>query len=605
LVFLVNIPQHIIEEILARIDMVELVSEHVSLRRRGQNYFGLCPFHAEKSPSFSVNPAKGIFHCFGCKAGGNAITFLIQHDNLSFTEAIEELARRTGIELPKDTARSAKDATEQELLIRANEIARDFFHHTLIDKKVPGTKPAWEFLESRSLSPQAVETYQLGYAPDEWDGFLNHALAKKIPQKILHRAGLIVPREKEPGYYDRFRSRVMFPIQNLSGKVVGFGGRTLSNEPDVPKYLNSSDTPVFSKSNLLYGIRLARPAIRQQGYALLVEGYTDALALWIAGIPQAVATLGTAFSENQARLLSRYCQEVVLTYDGDEAGLRAALRTGDIVLAQGLTPRVLLMPEGEDPDSFIRKNGAPAFLSLLNIAPPFLQFKWDLTTQNSALAPRGKSAHIRWVLESINQMPKELERSLAVKELAERTGISETTLAQELSAFRRAAPRQTSSESVASAEILSVSSEDAAALELLKIIILHPALSGKVFPNWDPEQITSVPVKCLAKTLKQRHAEKSEIIQTEIMCLTDDASLCNWIAQVLVLPELEEPERAAHDCLIRLKCLEKESGIADLLQKVKAAEAGNDDPRIYLLQIHQLRKEITDLKHQRLWEIRT
>jgi DNA primase len=600
----VNIPQHIIEEILARIDIVELVSEHVSLRRRGQNYFGLCPFHSEKTPSFSVNPTKGIFHCFGCKAGGNAITFLIQHDNLSFTEALEELSRRTGIELPKDTARSAQETTEQELLIRANDLARDFFHRTLIDKKVPGTKSAWEFLESRALSPQVVETYQLGYAPDDWDGLLKYAVAKKIPQKILQRAGLIVPREKEGGYYDRFRSRVMFPIQNLSGKVVGFGGRTLSNEPDVPKYLNSSDTPVFSKSNLLYGIRLARPAIRQHGYALLVEGYTDALALWIAGIPQAVATLGTAFSENQARLLSRYCQEVILTYDGDDAGLRAALRTGDIVLSQGLSPRVLLMPEGEDPDSFVRKNHAPAFLSLLNIAPPFLQFKWQLAINNSPLAPRGKSAQIRWVLESAAHIPNEMDRSLAIKELAERTGITESTLMKELATLRRTVRRQTPSEINDTSEILSVSPEDSPALELLKIIILHPALSEKVFPHWDPEPIINIPLKQLTQTLKQRHTKGLEIIQSEIPTLIDDSSICNWIAQVLVSPPLEEPERAAHDCLIRLKIREKESKIAELLQQVKSAESNKHDPRTLLLQINKLRKEITDLKHHKLWEIK-
>ena len=597
-----NIPQHIIEEILARIDMVELVSEHVSLRRRGQNYFGLCPFHAEKSPSFSVNPAKGIFHCFGCKAGGNAITFLIQHDNLSFTEAIEELANRAGIELPKDTARSTKEATEQELLIRANEIAQDFFHRTLIDRKIPGTKLAWDFLESRALSKEAVETYQLGYAPDEWDGLLKHALAKKIPQKILQRAGLIVPREKETGYYDRFRARVMFPIQNLSGKVVGFGGRTLSNEPEIPKYLNSSDTPVFSKSNLLYGIRLARPAIRQHGYAILVEGYTDALALWIAGISQAVATLGTAFSENQARLLSRYCQEVILTYDGDEAGLRAALRTGDIVLSQGLTPRVLLMPEGEDPDSFIRKNGAPAFLSLLNVAPQFLQFKWQLTTQNSPLAPRSKSAQIRWVLESAAHIPNEMDRSLAVKELSERTGLSESTLIKELTTLRRTIRRQTSSEPNNTSEILSVSPEDSPALELLKILILHPTLSTKVFLHWELEHIINISMKHLVQTLKQRHSEGSEIIPTEFLSLTDDSALGNWIAQVLVSPPLEEPERAAHDCLIRLKCREKENQISELLNQLKSAQTKNEDPTSYSIQIIRIKKEIESLKRQKLWD---
>jgi len=598
-----KVPQHIIDEILARIDIVDLVGEHVNLKRRGQNYFGLCPFHTEKTPSFSVNPAKGIFHCFGCKAGGNAITFLTLHDNIGFMEALEELARRTGVELPKIDTRSEKEVTEQELLIKANELARDFFHKTLMDRKAPGTAEAWKFLESRGYSPDIVNSYKLGYVSDQWDSLLTHATKKGLALQILHHAGLIVPREKESGYYDRFRYRVMFPIENLSGKVVGFGGRTLSDDPETPKYLNSSDSAIFQKSQLLYGIRQARVAIRQHGYALLVEGYTDALALWIAGIGQAVATLGTAFGEQQARLLARYCSEIILTYDGDEAGLRAALRTGDIVLAQGLTPRVLLMPEGEDPDSFVRGYGAQAFHDLLNAAPAFLRFKWSLTERTSPMAPRGKSAQIRWVLESVGKILKELERNLALKEVAELTGLTEATLSRELVAMRRTARERSTEGQEAPASMITVSAHDLPSMELLKILFLHPEMAPKIFSHWEADAIDSKELRRFAKNLERHCSANSTVSGAELISLAEDPGLRNWIAETMVSSGMEDPERAAHDCLIRIRCQQKELQIEELLTNVRQAESKQEDPTEFLLLINQVRQEISVLRKKKLWEL--
>jgi DNA primase len=599
----VKIPQHIIDEILARVDILEVVSEHVNLRRRGQNYFGLCPFHTEKTPSFSVNPAKGIFHCFGCKVGGNVITFLTLHDNISFVEAVEELARRTGVEIPKPSAQTARDATEQEVLIRANELARDFFYNTLKSRREAGTEAAWEFLASRNITPRIVDDHHLGYAPDQWDGLMKYAAAKNVAVQVLQRAGLVVPRETEDGYYDRFRHRVMFPIVNLSGKVVGFGGRDLSGKDDVPKYLNSPDTPVFQKSYLLYGIRQARAAVRKEGFAILVEGYTDALALWIAGFEQAVATLGTAFGEKQARLLGRYSSEVVLTYDGDDAGLRAALRTGDIVLSEGLQPRVLLMPEGEDPDSLVRGRGAEAFQDLLSQAPPFLQFKWDLAVQGSPMAPRGKSDRIRWVLESVAQIPKELDRNLALREVAEWSRMSESVLAKELSAQRRSVRRASAPETITTMTRFEVSAEDTPCLELLKILIQRPGLAARIFPHWTTDSIANKPLRKVIQDLESRYLKDAKIAESELVSIIDDPGLRNWIAEALVSSPMEEPERAAHDCLIRIQCLQKEAQVADLLMQVKDAEAERKDPGEYLLRISQMRQEIAALRHQKLWDI--
>ena len=339
-------------------DIVQIVGERVPLRRVGRRFAGLCPFHAEKTPSFSVNPEWQIWHCFGCGKGGDVFSFLMEIDKISFPEALKELADRAGIDLPRREAGSGGELRER--LHQANALARDFFAAEL---RTPAGARARDYLAERGFQGAILERFEIGWAPDRWDGLLT-ALGRLLPVKTLEEAGLVLRRGDGSGHYDRFRNRVMFPVHTATGRVAGFGARALQPE-DTPKYLNTPDTPAFRKGHLLFGLSLARKAIRERREALLVEGYLDAMRLHLIGLDQAVSTCGTALTAEQAQIVARLECEVVLIYDGDDAGIRAADRALDPLLAAGVAARVLILPPGEDPDSFVAKQGAQALRTLL------------------------------------------------------------------------------------------------------------------------------------------------------------------------------------------------------------------------------------------------
>ncbi len=332
-------------------DIVQLIGEKVALRRAGRSYKGLCPFHSEKTPSFTVTPDRQIWHCFGCSKGGDVFAFVMETDKLTFPEALRMLADRAGIELPKTERGPGDEAFDK--LYQANALARDFFRANF------GTAPAAKataYMAARGFEEPWLTRFEVGWAPEGWDGLLS-TLAKLLPADVLEQAGLIVRRGDGSGHYDRFRNRVMFPVATGSGKVAGFGARAIAEE-DEPKYLNSPETPVFRKGRLLYGLPIARAGIRERGEAIVSEGYLDVMRLHACGFTNAVSTCGTALTADQARLLARLKVDVTLLYDGDDAGIRAADRGLDPLLEAGVNVKVLLLPGGEDPDSFLRKEGA-------------------------------------------------------------------------------------------------------------------------------------------------------------------------------------------------------------------------------------------------------
>ncbi|MGB2697305.1 MAG: DNA primase [Candidatus Zixiibacteriota bacterium] len=363
--------QDLIDRIRESNDIVDLISEYVPLKKRGKNYMGLCPFHPEKKPSFSVSQDKQIYYCFGCGQGGNVITFLMNHDKLGFTEAVRTLAKKAGITLP----RKPIDREKQEIydkLYFANQIAHQFFQNCLNHKTMG--KRARDYLETRGLKQEIIESFGIGYAPAGWEGLLRFAKTKGVDLRILNSAGLVVQSERKEGYYDRFRDRLIFPISNLSGRIIGFGGRVLKEE-DEPKYLNSPETLIYQKGKLLYGLNLSKEIIRENNSAVVVEGYMDLISLYQAGMKNVVASSGTAFTSDQARLLSRYAEEVFLLFDSDSAGRKAALRSVDSLFDYGLEVLVMDLPSGEDPDSFVRKYGAKSILEKKKEAKSFIDFK--------------------------------------------------------------------------------------------------------------------------------------------------------------------------------------------------------------------------------------
>lgn len=428
-----RIPESTVREIIARLDIVEVVGEYVELKRQGQNYVGLCPFHSEKTPSFTVSPSKQMFYCFGCGAGGNVLSFVMKKENLPFREAIETLAGRTGVRLP--TAGSP-DASRREgikaKLERINQAAGEFYHGLLVSSPV-GAK-ARQYLEKRGLGSEAIRRFQLGYAPPSWDQLVSH-LRRHYAGADLEKVGLVVPGKKGGGYYDRFRDRIMFPILGWRGEIIGFGGRSLASDA-LPKYLNSPETPLFQKGRALYALSWARPSIRDEGYAVIVEGYMDALACHQAGITNVVASLGTALTREQAQMLRRVTERVVIAYDGDAAG-QAATRRGLGLLAEaGLEVRVATLEAGKDPDDVLQKEGVGAFRKVLAEALPLMEYNLKRAqTTYDIRSPQGKIKATRALLPYLRQIASPLELGVWVRRWAELANVNENDIYRELQKY--------------------------------------------------------------------------------------------------------------------------------------------------------------------------
>jgi DNA primase len=414
------IPEHVLQEIRERVDIVELVGETVQLKRRGRNFVGLCPFHREKTPSFNVNAELQIYKCFGCGVGGNALTYLMARDNLDFRDAAARLAARAGVELPSEEDRSEP---RRKPVVEANAFATEFYARAL--RESPDAETARAYLARREVSDGARDAFRLGWAPPGWDGLLTAARAVGLPESALLGAGLVSRSEKTGGLYDRFRARVMFPIQEPAGRTVGFSGRLLQESEGAPKYLNSPETEVFRKGALLFGLAVTRNAIRRAEEAILVEGNFDLLSLYDRGLPNVVAPLGTALTTEQALLLKRYASRAVLLYDSDEAGRKAAFRSGDELLARGFAVRLAFLPAGSDPDSFIRGAGAAALKDLLREGADLVAAKLAVLRERLDLSRvEVKRRAIDLLLRSIDRIPDPITRELQITFVAKELRVS-------------------------------------------------------------------------------------------------------------------------------------------------------------------------------------
>lgn len=404
------------EAIRDRIDLVELVSEYVRLERAGRNFKGLCPFHTEKTPSFFISPALNRFHCFGCGASGDVFTFLMRIEGLSFREAMRRLAERAGIELREETL--PQEAPDERDRLRKLVYAANFFYRQCL-RRAPN---AQHYLAQRGLTPETVEAFELGYAPDGWDHLLRFLQRHNFSLEDAERAGLLKARDDGSGYYDRFRNRITFPIHDASGRVVAFGARTLGDEE--PKYLNSPETPLFEKRNTLYGWHRARSAILRQKAALIVEGYLDLIMLHQYGFTHSVATLGTAFTDEHAARLKRLTERVYLMFDSDAAGVRATLRAGEALAQAGIPTLIVRLPEGDDPDSLLRTQGAAALQRALDAAIPLALFGIEQVIREIAgernpleLEPALKAQIVERGLDWAQRLPSELDRLACLERL--------------------------------------------------------------------------------------------------------------------------------------------------------------------------------------------
>lgn len=423
-----QIPQSFIDDLLARVDVVEIVGERVKLKKSGRNHSGLCPFHQEKSPSFTVSADKQFYHCFGCGAHGNALRFLMEYDKLRFPEAVEQLASRVGVEVPREGADDPRaQARERKRKEGVNllEMSASFFRERL---RMPEAQAAREYLERRGLSTDVQKTFGIGYAPGQWEALKQHLTGQGVAEAVQVEYGLLVQHEESGRTYDRFRDRVVFPIRDVRGRTLGFGGRVLGDAK--PKYLNSPETPVFHKGRELYGLYEARQASHRLERLLIVEGYMDVVALAQFDIRNAVATLGTATTEDHLQRLFRVVGEVVFCFDGDNAGRQAAARALETVLPQmidGRQARFLFLPEGEDPDSLVRKEGREAFEDRVTCASPLSEFLFDHAAQGRDLSQlESRERYASQILAAIEKLPEGMLKSLMLTELSRRTGVEQS-----------------------------------------------------------------------------------------------------------------------------------------------------------------------------------
>lgn len=438
-----NIPKEIIEEVRSRVDIVDVVSDYVQLKKRGSNFVGLCPFHQEKTPSFNVNPARDIYKCFGCGVGGDVFNFVTEIDSLSFPEAIRLLADRVGVSVP-ESSETSEEGSETDSIYHALRYATSHFFENL--KNSDDAKKARRYLSARGVTTEAVKNFGIGYALDAWDDLLKASARSQLKPEHLELAGLIISRKEKEGHYDRYRNRIVFPIVSHVGKVIGFGGRVI-DEKDEPKYINSPETLVYNKSKVLYGLFQARQEIRGREETLLVEGYTDVVALHQEGFKNSVATCGTALTEDQIRLLGRYAKRIVLLYDADVAGARAAVRSIDLILGQGLVAYAIALPDGHDPDSYIKKFGPEAFEAYLTEhRENFVHFILSRSRMAGRMeTPEGQAEVQRAIIRSISRIPDPLIRESYLKLASDALDIPDMQLRdvlKEVSKGRRRSSRK-------------------------------------------------------------------------------------------------------------------------------------------------------------------
>ncbi len=434
-----------IDRIMEATDIVEVIGEFVQLKKRGANYVGLSPFANERTPSFTVSPAKGIFKDFSSGKGGSAVTFLMELEKFSYPEALKWLAKKYGIEVEEtvEVAENREEENHRESLMIVSGYAAKFFHESLLETD-EGKSIGLSYFKERGFTSETIKKFELGYSPDQWEAFTGQALKDGYLQQYLEESGLSVKRDNG-SLYDRYRGRVMFPIHSFTGRVIAFGGRTLKSDKNVPKYVNSPESEIYHKSNVLYGLYFAKKSIREEDNCYLVEGYADVLSVHQAGIENVVASSGTSLTVEQIKLIARFTKNITILYDGDAAGIKASLRGLDMILEAGLNVKVVLFPDGHDPDSFVRKFGTNGFKKHIeDNKKDFILYKTDILLKDVGNDPIKKADVIREIVESIAKIPDSIKASVFIKECSYLLKIDERALLSELNKMRTAKAKKDS-----------------------------------------------------------------------------------------------------------------------------------------------------------------
>jgi len=579
-----RIPQETINRINDTADIVDVVSKYVDLKKRGRNFFGLCPFHNEKTPSFSVAPDKGIYHCFGCGNGGNAVNFIMEYEKISFVDAIQELGGQLGIDVEFSGDNKSKEFFHA--LYDIHNLAANLYHKTLFSDK---GKKAKQYLLDRGIDENLIKLFKIGFAANNSKFLLESIKAKQYKKDVIEKSGLF--GSSNSGIYDRFRSRIMFPIFNTSNKVIAFGGRVFGVD-DPAKYMNSPETPLYHKSEIFYGLNLSRDIIRKENYAILVEGYTDVIQLFQAGIKNVIAVSGTAFTEQHVIQIRRLTSKVFLAYDGDSAGTNATLRAGYALLKGGVEPKIIEIPDNLDPDEWVKKEGPTVFKSNgIDKAIGVLNFQ--LKSSNfSQVSSVEKSNIIKDILSVVNKIQDPIIQQNLVKGLAQAAGVEENQIIHMLSKqATRYRSRQTIDENDKPSRLFSTVNGKAE-LGIIQVLSGNND-EAKILlkEKLDVNKIETLQIKKLVEIL----LESKKINPAEIMSHFEDQDEREIISEVLMLDDqTSEHLEMAKDCLTTLSKISVKEKIKQLRLQIREMETAGENTNELMIKVVEMQKDLND-----------
>jgi DNA primase len=572
----------IIDQIRQVAHIIEIASQYTTLRQRGRKHVGLCPFHSEKTPSFTVDSEKGLFHCFGCGIGGDVFSLVMEKENLSFPEALKHLAEKYNIPLPEQKKLSPQALKLEEQILKINESALAFFKKNLFNTQEG--KTALEYLKKRDIPDKIIQDFKIGYAMNSWDSLLNYFKTKGTSVSLLEKAGLVLAGQKPGEFYDRFRGRIIFPIFSITGKAVGFGGRTLFNQE--PKYLNSPDTPLYSKGHLLYGLNFSKEAIRNAGELILVEGYTDFLSLYQSGFTNVTASLGTALTPSQAALALRFAPKITINYDGDAAGQAAALRAVAICFEKGLETRVLVLPKDLDPDGFIKKHGKDEYAKLMKAGVSGLSFLIERSIEGKRMnVPEVKTKVLRGILAVIDTIPDSIVRSEYMKQAAELLAVEESVL--------RSISRPSQGGQPLDPKDFLLPAEK----RLLQILIENRDLRPGILAEIRDDDFKGLKTEPVFRKIMDWHKKDKDFLLHEIQ-KEIGPSLSKYLSQAMLEKGKPPTVEEALDCLCALQITCKENELKKIQAEIASLEKRGEKEKLrnLLYQKQDLTKQIMALK---------
>ena len=579
-----RVPEETIERIRNTADIYDVVAQYVDLKKRGRNFFGLCPFHSEKTPSFSVAPDKQIYHCFGCGAGGNVFSFIVEHEKISFIEAVQQLGQKYGIEVDYQSGPSNKIFS---FLYEAHDIAVKLYHNTLFSEK---GKAALDYLHNRGLNDDTIKTYQIGFAPDSWDTLSNTVKPSSFKDAVYEKTGLFIKTDR--GWRDRFRSRIMFPIYHQSGKVIAFGGR-IFNSDDPAKYLNSPETPLYRKSEVFYGLHKTRDSIRKFSTAILVEGYTDFLQLVQLGIPNVVALSGTALGINHANQIRKFASKVYLAYDGDDAGVNATLRAGYVLFQAGVEPLVIPMPNDKDPDDWVREEGVNAFQEAMGSSMSLLLFHLQKKDVKN-LSATDRSRIVKEILKEISLINDGIIRDDLLKSLSQELQLDEVEVFRLFNSQTGMKRVRADSEQSNTKDQPFTNTMQKAQLEIIRAIAfnfdeVYPSMKNKIdFQIFDEPILQKVGLLLIED---KKSKDLSAIIdQFENM---DEKRLVSEILFDEV--SSDDPQLIIKECFSTIKKKLIKDQIKQARIKIRELESSGKDTKEIIIQVTELQKSLQAL----------